>query len=134
MLAPSRPRLKVPLTDCPNDLSEDSEVEAMVRSLFTVKDVFDRGEGSKEYSIVYEDRSKAAFKSLYPRVKPLGFTPRLFGTRDDASLTLVKGRDSGAPVAEDSCLPLPALDPRRSSRRGGSWATSTPRSRAGTRS
>ncbi len=72
-------------------MSEDSEAEAIVRSLFTVKDVFDRGEGSKEYSIVYEDRSKAAFKSLYPRVKPLGFTPRLFGTKDDASLTLVKG-------------------------------------------
>jgi len=72
-------------------LSEGADVEAIVRSLFRVKDVFDRGEGSREYSIVYDEGSRAAFKTLYNRVKPLGFTPRLFGTKDDASLTVIKG-------------------------------------------
>jgi len=79
-------------------LSADQDVEALVRSLFTVKDVFDRGEGSKEYSVVYDERSRAAFKTLYGRVKPLGFTPRLFGTRDDASLTMIKGEVLSSPA------------------------------------
>jgi membrane-associated protease RseP (regulator of RpoE activity) len=72
-------------------LPEAPEVDPIVRSLFTVTDVFDRGEGSMEYSVVYDERSKDAFKALYGRVKPLGFTPRLFGTREDASLTLITG-------------------------------------------
>jgi membrane-associated protease RseP (regulator of RpoE activity) len=71
-------------------LSEGADVEPIVRSLFTVKDVFDREEGSKEYMVEYNAGSRAAFKELYRRVKPLGFTPRLFGTRDDASLTLTR--------------------------------------------
>ncbi len=75
-------------------MSEDSGVEVIVRSLFTVKDVFDRGEGSKEFSVVYDDKSKHAFRELYAKVKPLGFTPRLFGTKDDASLTLTKGESA----------------------------------------
>ena len=114
-------------------MSEDSEVEAIVRSLFTVKDVFDRGEGSKEYSVVYDGRSKDAFKALYPKVKPLGFTPRLFGTRDDASLTLVKA-DDAAPARPGRRSSSPSSPSSRSSRPGGCSVTSTPRSRAGPRS
>ena len=78
-------------------LSGETDVEPIVRSLFTVKDVFDMGEGSREYSVVYDDRSRASFKTLYARVKPLGFTPRLYGTRDDASLTVVKGDAAATP-------------------------------------
>ena len=72
-------------------MSEATDVEPIVRSLFTVRDVFDRGEGSKEYLIAYDQTSKDAFRTLYGRVKPLGFTPRLFGTREDASLTVITG-------------------------------------------
>ena len=79
-------------------MSDDSGAEEIVRSLFTVKDVFDRGEGAKEYSIVYDSKSKDAFKALYPKVKPLGLTPRLFGTREDASLTLVKADFPASPA------------------------------------
>ncbi|MGA2199568.1 MAG: hypothetical protein ABSG45_06490 [Nitrososphaerales archaeon] len=78
-------------------MSEDTDVESTVRSLFTVKDVFERGEGSKEYSVVYDAKSKDAFKVLYGKVNPLGYTPRLFGTRDDASLTLIKGEVTATP-------------------------------------
>jgi membrane-associated protease RseP (regulator of RpoE activity) len=70
---------------------EETDAEPVVRSLFSVKDVFDRGEGSKEYTISYDDKTKTAFRELCVRVRPLGFTPRLFGTKDDASLTLTRG-------------------------------------------
>lgn len=71
-------------------MSEGTEVEPIVRSLFTVKDVFQLEEGSKEFSVVYDANSRSSFKTLYQKVKPLGLTPRLFGTKDDASLTLTK--------------------------------------------
>ncbi len=75
----------------------ETDVEPIVRSLFTVKDAFDRGEGSKEYSVVYDAKSKDAFKTLYGKVSRLGFTPRLFGTPDDASLTVIKGQVTVTP-------------------------------------
>jgi membrane-associated protease RseP (regulator of RpoE activity) len=77
-------------------LSEQADVDAVVRSLFTVKDVFDREEGSKEYSIAYDEATRGAFRALYDRVRPLGLTPRLFGTREDASLALVRGDVPGS--------------------------------------
>jgi len=86
-------------------LSEDADVDAIVRSLFTVKDVFDREEGSKEYSVVYDGATRGAFRSLYEKVRPLGLTPRLFGTRDDASLTVVRGDPSG-PTGNPTRTPI----------------------------
>ena len=80
------------------DLSEETDVDRLVRSLFTVRDVFDRGEGSREYAVVYDGGSGAAFRALYGKVKPMGFTPRLFGTKDDASLTLIKGEEPAPPA------------------------------------
>jgi len=74
-----------------------------VRSLFKVKDYFatEDGEGG-EYSVVYEERSRAAFKELYRKVQPMGYTPRLFGTRDDASLTVFKTAPEPSPAPRAS--------------------------------
>jgi len=71
-------------------LSDSTEVDAIVRSLFKVKDAYSLEGGSGEYSVVYEEGSRRAFRALYEKVRPLGYTPRIFGTRDDASLSVLK--------------------------------------------
>jgi hypothetical protein len=79
-------------------MSENEEVEAAVRSLFAVKDFFVMEDGAKEYSVVYDEKSKQAFRTLYERVKPLGYVPRLFGSKDDAALTVMKSSPVRAPA------------------------------------
>jgi membrane-associated protease RseP (regulator of RpoE activity) len=71
-------------------LSENSEVESLVRSAFTIKDTFARDEGSIEYSISYDDRSRAAFRTLFVKLAPLGYTPHLSGSPDNAVLVVSK--------------------------------------------
>jgi membrane-associated protease RseP (regulator of RpoE activity) len=71
-------------------LSENPEVESLVRSSFTVKDNYVRDDGSTEHSVVYDSGSKAAFKSLYLKLGPLGYTPHLSGTAEDATLLVTK--------------------------------------------
>lgn len=71
-------------------MSENPQVESLVRSVFTVKDVFARDDGSTEYSVVYDDRSKAVFRALYGKLTPLGITPHLSGSPDNAVLVVTK--------------------------------------------
>jgi membrane-associated protease RseP (regulator of RpoE activity) len=71
-------------------LSDNSDIDAIVRSLFKVKDAYAIEGGAGEYSVVYDEGSRRAFRVLYERVRPLGYTPRIFGTRDEASLSVLK--------------------------------------------
>ncbi|HUH99744.1 MAG TPA: hypothetical protein VLY65_01750, partial [Nitrososphaerales archaeon] len=71
-------------------MSEASQVDSLVRASFTVKDSYARDEaGASEYSVVYDQGTRAAFRELCRKLAPLGFTPRLVGTQDDASLIVV---------------------------------------------
>jgi len=78
-------------------LSENPEVGSLVRSSFTVKDNFARDDGSTEYSVVYDDRSKVVFRALREKLLPLGLTPHLSGSRDDA--ILIVSKDPSPPKA-----------------------------------
>jgi len=78
-------------------LSENPEVESLVRSSFSVKDNFARGDGSTEYSVVYDERSRTAFRALRAKLAPMGFTPHLSGTPDDA--VLIVSKDAEPPRA-----------------------------------
>ncbi len=69
-------------------MSSTGEVESLVRSSFAVKDSFARDDSSTEYSVVYDSGSRAAFRSLYAKLTPIGYTPRLTGTTDNASLLI----------------------------------------------
>jgi hypothetical protein len=71
-------------------LSANPEVDALVRSSFVISDTFARDEGATEYTVVYEKSSKAIFKSLFHKLRPLGHTPYLSGTPDDAVLVVIK--------------------------------------------
>lgn len=79
-------------------LSSAGEVDSLVRSYFAVKDSFARDDSSTEYSIVYEASSKAAFRSLCARLAPIGYTPHLTGTPENASL-LVTPKPEPPPTA-----------------------------------
>lgn len=83
-------------------MSESEETDGLVRSLFKVKDWFAIEGGGGEYSVVYDSGSRAAFRKLYERLRPLGYTPRLSGTKDDASLLLLKTDQSKTPVPRAS--------------------------------
>lgn len=67
-------------------MSSGNEVEPLVRSSFAVKDTYTRDDGSTEYSVVYDSGSRAAFKSLFEKLSPIGFTPHLSGTAENATL------------------------------------------------
>jgi len=71
-------------------LSENPEVEPLVRSAFTIRDTFSRGDGSTEYSVQYDEGSKAAFKALYAKLGAIGFTPHLSGNQENAVLVVTK--------------------------------------------
>ena len=82
-------------------MSENPEVDSVVRSLFKVKDAYAIEGGAGEYSIEYQDGTRSAFRTLYEKVRPLGFTPRLSGTKDDASLSVLASETpkAGTPMA-----------------------------------
>jgi membrane-associated protease RseP (regulator of RpoE activity) len=79
-------------------LSSTGQVDSLVRSSFAVKDSFARDDSSTEYSVVYDSGSKAAFRSLCAKLAPIGYTPRLSGTPDNASL-LVSPNPEPSPTA-----------------------------------
>jgi membrane-associated protease RseP (regulator of RpoE activity) len=74
-------------------LSENPEVEPLVRSAFTIRDTFSRGDGSTEYSVQYDGGSKAAFKTLYVKLGTIGFTPHLSGSEENAVLVVTKNEE-----------------------------------------
>jgi hypothetical protein len=71
-------------------LSDNTEVDAIVRSLFKVNDAYAIEGGAGEYSVAYDEGSRAAFRTLYEKVIPLGYTPHISGTKDEASLSVLK--------------------------------------------
>jgi membrane-associated protease RseP (regulator of RpoE activity) len=83
-------------------LSENTEVDAIVRSLFKVKDSYAMEGGSGEYNVVYDAGSRRAFRTLYDKVRPLGYTPRISGNREDASLSILKGEVEKMPAPRAS--------------------------------
>lgn len=85
-----RPRLKDAPTSVIPGLPENAEVDAIVSSLFKVKDRYAMEEGATEFSVEYDEGTRAAFRTLCGKLHPLGFTPHLTGTKDSASLSVVK--------------------------------------------
>ena len=75
-------------------MPDNTEVDGFVHSSFAVKDTYVRDEeGATEYSVVYNDGSRTAFKALYAKLSPIGFTPHLSGSPDDATLIVTKNAE-----------------------------------------
>lgn len=68
----------------------NAEVDASVRSLFTVKDYFVAEEGAAEYSVVYDQRSGDNFLKLLEMLKGPDYSAQLYGDPERATLLLVK--------------------------------------------
>lgn len=68
--------------------------DQLVRNRFKVKDYLMVADGSTEYRVEYEAGTKEAFKKLLTELRGLGLTPRLYGTKLDA--TLVVSKDAAA--------------------------------------
>lgn len=83
--------------------AQSIDLDASVRSRFTIKDSFQLPDGEMEYSVVYRPDSKDRFVELCRELTASGFTPRLVGSKGDALLfvrkaqTVVK-RQSRIPV------------------------------------
>ena len=76
-------------------MSETQDVEALIRSKFTVKDFFALPDGELEFQIPYDKGSKEKFAQLEAEIAPKGYRPELTGTTEEAILTVRK------PSAED---------------------------------
>ncbi|HUH82555.1 MAG TPA: hypothetical protein VLX33_01600 [Nitrososphaerales archaeon] len=79
------------------------ELEAMVRSRFTVKEFFSLPEGELEFQIAYDEMTKPKFADLEAESRPLGYRPELTGTKVECVLQLKKEepvppRNSRVPV------------------------------------
>jgi peptidase M50-like protein len=68
----------------------NADVDAAVRSLFSVKDYFVAEEGAAEYSVVYDDRSGQSFLKLLGALKNTDYSAQLYGDRERATLVVVK--------------------------------------------
>jgi membrane-associated protease RseP (regulator of RpoE activity) len=75
---------------------DESGTDEVVRSLFKVTDEFIMEDGAHEYTVVYDDEgSRRAFKTLCERLRPLGYLPRVSGTKERALLTVTKNPATG---------------------------------------
>lgn len=81
--------------------------DPLVRNRFKVRDHLMVEDGSMEYKVDYEAGSKEAFKKLLTELRGLGLTPRLYGTKQDA--TLVVSRHAGAQPVSRAPLILLSL-------------------------
>ncbi|HUI85628.1 MAG TPA: site-2 protease family protein [Nitrososphaerales archaeon] len=77
-------------------------VDEAVRGKFQVKDSFLLPDDEMEYKVVYEESSKARFKELWRELGAKGYTPWLFGSKDDATLIVRKKQQ---PKASRSRIP-----------------------------
>ncbi len=68
--------------------------DPLVRNRFKVRDHLMVEDGSTEYEVEYEAGTKDAFKKLATELRGLGLTPRLYGTKQAA--TLVVSKDAAA--------------------------------------
>jgi hypothetical protein len=75
----------------------NADVDAAVKSLFTVKDYFVAEEGAAEYSVVYEERSGPNFLKLLEALKGPDYSAQLYGDPDRATLVVVKNPPPPAP-------------------------------------
>jgi len=71
------------------------DLDASVRSKFTVKDSFQLPDGEMEFSVVYGPDSKERFVELCRALTASGFTPRLAGTKEEALLFVRKAQTVG---------------------------------------
>ena len=71
------------------------DVDASVRSMFTVKDSFQLPDGEMEFSVVYRPDSKERFVELCQELAASGFTPRLVGSEGNALLFVRKAQTVG---------------------------------------
>jgi hypothetical protein len=71
------------------------DLDASVRSRFTVKDSFQLLDGEMEFSVVCRPDSKERFVELYGELAASGFTPRLVGSKEDALLLIRKTQPAG---------------------------------------
>lgn len=62
------------------------DVDTLVRGKFQVKDSFLLPENEVEYKVVYDGSSKKGFKELWEQLDAHGYTPWLFGSKDDPTL------------------------------------------------
>ena len=70
--------------------AQSIDLDASVRSRFTVKDSFQLPDGEMEFSVVYRPDSKERFVDLCRELGASGFTPRLVGSEGDALLFVRK--------------------------------------------
>ncbi len=66
------------------------EIDSVVKTHFAVKDFFVVPDEAIEYRVSYEDRSKPAFVLLFHELRPKGYTVRLSGTKEEATLEIRK--------------------------------------------
>lgn len=71
------------------------DLDASVRSKFTVKDGFQLPDGEMEFSVEYRPDSKERFVELCRELAASGFTPRLVGSEGDALLFVRKAQTAG---------------------------------------
>jgi hypothetical protein len=75
--------------------SQPIDVEASVRSKFTVKNSFQLPGGEMEFSVVYRPDSRERFVELCRGLAASGFTLRLVGTEEDALLFVRRAQTVG---------------------------------------
>jgi peptidase M50-like protein len=68
----------------------NADVDAAVRSLFSVKDYFVAEEGAAEYSVAYGEQSAANFLKLLETLKGSDYSAQLYGDPERATLVVVK--------------------------------------------
>jgi len=84
-------------------LPVDLDLDASVRSKFTVKDSFQLQDGEVEFSIVYENDSKEKFAELSQELARWGLVPKLVGSQEE---TLLFVRKSQANPTRRSRVPV----------------------------
>jgi hypothetical protein len=75
----------------------NAEVDAAVRSLFSVKDYFVAEEGAAEYKVVYDERSASNFLKLLETLKGPDYSAQLYGDPERATLLVVKNPQPPSP-------------------------------------
>ena len=68
------------------------DLEALVRSKFTIRDAFQLPDGEMEFSVEYRSDSKDRFGELCLQLGVHGLTPRLVGTEEDVLLFVRKAQ------------------------------------------
>jgi len=68
----------------------NADVDAAVRSLFSVKDYFVAEEGAAEYSVVYGEKSAPNFLKLLEALNGSDYSAQLYGDPERATLVVVK--------------------------------------------